>query len=412
MKSFQHRMEQYAALAVEVGVNVQPGQKLCVIAPVEAAVFVREIVKRAYRIGSPYVHVDWSDELVTRARLELSPEEGLSGYPSWLADGRVQLAEEGAAFLWVVAEDPDLLNGIDPARIGTATKAQQNALQPFRKFTLNNEVAWSIVAFPTQPWADKVFPDHAGTERVQALWEAIFAAVRVDEDDPVAVWRTHAGNLRDKAARLNERRFKELHYRSASTGTDVTIGLPDGHIWVSAGAQNKQGTTFIPNMPTEEVFTSPLRTSINGKVASSKPLSYNGNLIDRFTITFADGRITDYAAEKGQEALQQLIETDEGSHYLGEIALVPFRSPISDTNLTFFNTLFDENAACHLAIGFAFPFCLEGGLTMSKEEQLASGLNQSLTHVDFMIGTADLEIDGVRNDGSREAVFRAGNWSF
>ncbi|QHW34448.1 aminopeptidase [Paenibacillus rhizovicinus] len=412
MKSFQQRVEQYAALAVEVGVNVQPGQKLCVIAPVAAAEFVREIVKHAYRIGSQYVHVDWSDEAVTRARLELSPEEGLSGYPSWLAEGRVRLAEEGAAFLWVIAEDPDLLNGIDSKRIGMATKAQQNALQPFRKFTLNNEVSWSIVAVPTQPWADKVFPGHAAGERVDALWEAIFAAVRVDAEDPVATWREHAANLRAKAARLNERNYKRLQYRSASTGTDVTIGLPEGHIWVSAGTQNKEGTTFIPNMPTEEVFTSPLRTSINGKVVSSKPLSYNGNLIDRFAITFVDGRITAYEAELGQEALRELVETDEGSHYLGEIALVPFRSPISDTNITFFNTLFDENAACHLAIGFAFPFCLEGGLTMSKEEQLERGLNQSLTHVDFMIGTADLEIDGVREDGSQEPVFRGGNWAF
>ncbi|MBM7563451.1 aminopeptidase [Paenibacillus sacheonensis] len=412
MRTFQQRMEQYAALAVEVGVNVQPGQKLCVIAPIAAAEFVREIVKHAYRIGSTYVHVDWSDEDVTRARLEHSPEAGLSVYPTWIADGRVQMAEDGAAFLWVDAGDPDLLNGIDAVRIGTMTKAQQNALQAFRKYTLNNECAWSIVAVPTQAWANKVFPEQAEAERVQALWEAIFAAVRVDAEDPVAAWRGHADNLRAKAGRLNEQKYSELRYRSASTGTDVTIGLPEGHVWVSAGTQSKQGSTFIPNMPTEEVFTSPHRMRINGKVVSSKPLSYNGNLIDRFSITFAEGRISAFAAEQGEDALRQLIETDDGSHYLGEIALVPYHSPISDTNVTFYNTLFDENAACHLAIGFAFPFCLEGGLQLSKEEQSARGLNQSLAHVDFMIGTADLEIDGVREDGSLDPVFRNGNWAF
>ena len=279
MKNFQQRLERYAALAVEVGVNVQPGQKLCIIAPVAAAEFVREAVKRAYKLGSPYVHVDWSDESVTRSRLEFSPEDGLSGYPAWHAQGRAQMAEEGAAFLVVAAEDPDLLSGIDPARIGLAVKAQQNALQPFRNFMLNNEVAWSIVAVPTKPWADKVFPDRADGERVGALWEAIFAAVRVDAEDPVATWREHAAGLRAKADRLNERRYKELRYRNAS-GTDVSIGLPEGHIWVSAGTRNKQGTAFIANMPTEEVFTAPLRTSVNGNVSSTKPLSYGGNLID------------------------------------------------------------------------------------------------------------------------------------
>ncbi|MBP3967178.1 aminopeptidase [Paenibacillus lignilyticus] len=411
MKSFQHRLEQYAALAVEVGVNVQPGQKLCIISQIAAAEFVREVAKHAYEIGASYVHVDWMDEIITRTRLEKSPEEGLSYYPEWHAKGRVALAEEGAAFLWVVAENPDLLNGIDASRVGLATKSQQAALQPFRKFTLSNEVAWSIVAVPTPEWAEKVFPALPAAERVDALWEAIFAATRVDAADPVQSWREHADNLRTKAGRLNERRYKELRYRG-SAGTDVKIGLPEGHLWVSAGTRNGQGTTFIPNMPTEEVFTSPLRTSVNGTVVSSKPLSYNGNLIDKFSITFTEGRITSYQAEVGYDALKGLVETDEGSHYLGEIALVPYRSPISDTNLTFYNTLFDENAACHLAIGFAFPFCIEGGLSMSKEELAERGLNHSLTHVDFMIGTEDLDIDGVLQDGTTEPVFRGGNWAF
>lgn len=413
MNSFEHRLEQYAALAVEVGVNIQPGQKLCIMTQVEAAPFVRLVVKHAYEVGASYVHVEWADEQIVRTRLEKSSEEGLGFYPEWVVDGRVKLAEEGAAFLWITADNPDLLNGIDASRIAAVTKPAQTALQPFRKYTLSNDCAWSIVAVPTPEWAAKVFPDLASSgEQVGALWEAIFAATRVDADNPIASWREHADGLRSKAERLNERRYKELRYRSAATGTDVSIGLPDGHIWVSAGAKNKQGSVFIPNMPTEEVFTSPHKDTINGTVYSSKPLSYNGNLIDNFSITFTNGRITAYQAEQGYDALKGLVETDEGSHFLGEIALVPFRSPISDTNLTFYNTLFDENAACHLAIGFAFPFCIEGGNGQSKEELAERGLNNSLTHVDFMIGTADLDIDGVRQDGSVEPLFRGGNWAF
>jgi aminopeptidase len=320
------------------------------------------------------------------------------------------MADAGAAFLWVVAENPDLLKGIDAARIASISKAQQTALQPFRQYTLNNKVAWSIVAVPSPEWANKVFPDLEADTRVDALWEAIFSATRVNDEDPVGSWRSHAESLSSMASWLNERKFKELRYRAP--GTDLTIGLPEGAIWTNAGKRNESGNPFIPNMPTEEVFTSPHREKVNGTVSSSKPLSYNGNLIDNFSITFKDGRIIDFQAEKAYDALKQLIETDDGSHYLGEIALVPHRSPISNTNLIFYNTLFDENAACHLAIGFAFPFCLEGGLEMSKEQLKEKGLNDSLTHVDFMIGREELEVDGITEDGRAEAIFRNGNWAF
>lgn len=406
---FEERLKTYAALATEVGVNVQPGQSLWISAPNAAATFVRLVVRRAYEIGAKYVHVDWSDESVTRARFELAPEDGLAFYPSWVVEGRKQMAEDGAAFLWIVAEDPDLLRGIPAERIGIATKAAQTAVQPIRHYTLNNKVAWSIVAVPSPAWAAKVFPDVAQEEQEEALWDAIFSATRVKEDHPVQQWRDHAARLGDKARFLNERKYRELRYRAP--GTDLTIGLPESHKWVSAGTKSAAGHLFIPNMPTEEVFTSPLRTAVNGVVASSRPLSYGGNLIDNFSLTFRDGRIVDYSAEKEYDTLKQLIETDEGSHYLGEVALVPHRSPISDTNITFFNTLFDENAACHLAIGFSFPFCIEGGGELSKEELRERGLNDSLTHVDFMIGRADLEIDGIREDGTEEPLFRSGNWA-
>lgn len=409
MVDFQQRLEQYAALAVEVGVNVQPGQTLCIMSSIGAAPLVREVAKQAYKIGAKYVHVDWSDEDIIRTRSELASEEGLSYYPAWHAQGRVEMAEAGAAFLWIVTENPDLLKGIDASRISLISKAQQVALQPFRHFTLNNKVAWSIVAYPSAEWANKVFPDLAEPKRIDAMWEAIFAATRVDVQNPVETWREHANNLRAKAQWLNERKFKELRYRGP--GTDLRIGLPEGNLWASAGKHNSEGNLFIPNMPTEEVFTSPHREKVNGTVSSSKPLSYNGNLIDNFSLTFKDGRIVDFQAEKAYESLRELVETDDGSHYLGEIALVPHHSPISNTDLIFYNTLFDENAACHLAIGFAFPFCLEGGLEMSKEQLKDKGLNDSLTHVDFMIGRSDLDIDGVTEDGNIVAIFRNGNWA-
>jgi len=247
-------------------------------------------------------------------------------------------------------------------------------------------------------------------DRVPALWDAIFKSTHIDQEDPVAVWREHTATLDAKAGRLNSRKYSALHY--TAPGTDLTLGLPKGHIWVSAGSHNTHGTLFIANMPTEEVFSAVDRNRVNGTVANSKPLSYAGNLSDNFSLTLQDGRIVDFKAEKGYETLKKLIETDEGSHYLGEVALVPHKSPISDTNIIFFNTLFDENASNHLAIGKAYAFCLDGGKTMSAEELATHGLNDSLTHVDFMIGSAEMDIDGILEDGTREAIFRKGNWAF
>jgi aminopeptidase len=255
-----------------------------------------------------------------------------------------------------------------------------------------------------------VFPSLPEEDRVNALWDAIFYATRVDSDHPILEWKEHSLALQTRADRLNQRQYKALHYRSE--GTDITVGLPPEHIWVSAGTINKQGISFIANMPTEEIFTSPLKTGVNGTVKSTKPLSYNGNLIENFSLTFKEGKIIDFKAEKGNEILRSLIEIDEGSHYLGEVALVPHRSPISNTNLIFYNTLFDENASCHFAIGRAFPFCLKGGKEMSQQELQRHGLNDSLTHVDFMMGSEDLSIDGILENGEKEPLLRNGDWVF
>lgn len=410
MAAHDQQLEKYAALAVEVGVNVQPGQTLVVTSPLFAADLVRKIVKRAYEAGARYVHVEWNDDAVTRTRYELAPADSFKEYPiPFRARGWVEMAEQGAAFLSVIGTDPDLLAGIDPQRIQDANRAANTALKEFRKYTMSDKVSWSIVAVPSQPWADKVFPDLPAEERIPALWDAIFKATRVDLDDPVKAWREHSDNLNKKADFLNKRKYKALHYKAP--GTDLTIELPEKHFWVSAESYNTKGHAFMANMPTEEVFTAPLKTGVNGTVASTKPLSYGGNLIDNFSITFKDGRIVDFKAEKGYETLKKLIETDEGSRYLGEVALVPHTSPISESNLIFYNTLFDENASNHLAIGKGYAFCLEGGKDMSEEKLAACGLNDSLIHVDFMIGSAEMDIDGILADGTREPVFRKGNWA-
>lgn len=411
METFQHNLEKYASLAVEVGVNVQPGQLLVVSAPLGAANYVRKIVKRAYEVGARYVHVDWTDDEITRTRFELAPEDSFSEYPiMWRAKGWEEMAENNAAFLSVISANPDLLKGIKAQRVKADNIARSNALQQYRAYAMSDKISWSIVAIPSQVWADKVFPDLAPDSRVDALWEAIFKATRIDQTDPVSAWREHTDTLDTKADRLNARKYKALHYQAP--GTDLTIELPPLHHWVSAGSSNSQGTTFVANMPTEEVFTAPLKNGVNGTVSSTKPLSYAGNLIENFSLTFKNGEIVDFKAENGYETLKNLIETDDGSRYLGEVALVPHHSPISQTDLIFYNTLFDENASNHLAIGKAYAFCLEGGKSMSQQEQTEHGLNDSLTHVDFMIGSADMDIDGIREDGTREAVFRKGNWAF
>lgn len=409
MLTFQDKLDTYAALAIQLGVNLQQGQTLVIFAPVGAAPFVRILVKQAYDSGAKHVHVEWSDSQITRIKYEKAPFDALLEYPVWQAAGYEELAKQNAAFLYVQVSNPDLMKGIDPLRLQTASKTANAALMELTTARLTNKVSWAIVAAPSQEWADKVFPALPQEERVAALWDAIFEATRVDSEDPIGAWKEHAETLETKSAYLNEKQFKSLHFRAE--GTDITIDLPRDHIWVSAGSRNQMGTAFIANIPTEEVFTSPLKTGVNGTVRSTKPLVYNGVLIENFSLTFAEGKIVAWQAERSEDVLTSLIELDEGSHYLGEVALVPHRSPISDMGLVFYNTLYDENASCHFAIGRAFPFCLKDGVAMSGEEWQKRGLNTSLTHVDFMMGSADLSIDGILENGVIEPIFRRGGWA-
>jgi aminopeptidase len=410
MSEFKKNLEKYAELAVKVGVNIQKGQTLVINATLDAAEFVRLIVKSAYETGAKNVIVNWNDDVVSRTKYDLAPADAFTEYPVWRAKEQEELADQGAAFMAVVSSSPDLLKGVDPERIGNFQKAAGKALSAYRKAVQSDKVSWTVIAAASPAWAAMVFPDAPQENQVSMLWDAIFKATRVDAENPVEAWKKHDESLHEKVAYLNERRYQKLHY--TAPGTDLTIELPKNHIWVGAGSVNKDGFEFMANMPTEEVFTVPYRTGVNGTVASTKPLSYGGNIIDRFSITFENGKIVSYTAEEGEEILKRLVETDEGSHYLGEVALVPYDSPISQSNILFFNTLFDENASNHLAIGSAYAFCIEGGKTMSSEELKENGLNDSITHVDFMIGSAEMDINGITEDGTTEPVFRKGNWAF
>lgn len=411
MKDFNKMLNQYARLCVEVGINIQKGQPLVINAPIEGAEFVRLVAKYAYDLGAKEVHVNWNDETLTRMKYENSPMEVFENFPKWYADSMEEYAEDGAGFLSIYSQDPELLKGIDPKKIAAYNKSSSTALKKFRKYTMNDLNAWCVVSIPTQAWANKVFPDSPNEEAMERLWEAIFMATRMDMEDPIGEWKKHLKNLEDKVNFLNKKAFKKLYYK-ATNGTDLEVELPKGHIWAGGGGKNSKGVYFVANMPTEEVFTMPLKTGVNGVVYSTKPLNYGGNLIDNFKLTFKDGKVVDFEAEEGYEVLKDLLALDEGAKYLGEVALVPYNSPISNSNIIFLNTLFDENASCHFAFGKAYPTNIKNGENMTDEELEKAGVNNSLTHVDFMIGTEDLSIVGETKDGEKIQIFENGNWAF
>lgn len=411
MSNFETILKNYARLAVKVGINIQKGQKLVINAPIECADFVRLVVKNAYEEGAKDVYVEWHDEKISLLRYINAPMEVLQSFPKWKAEGFTQMAEEGAGFLSIAASNPELLKDVDPKKVAESNKSASMALKKFREYTMNNKVAWSVISIPTTDWAMKVFPDVDEEEAVKKLWEAIFMTVRMDKENPFKAWEEHLKNTEEKLNFLNEKKFENLHYTS-SNGTDLVIELPKGHIWAGGGEYNESGVFFVANMPTEEVFTMPKKTGVNGVVVSTKPLNYSGNLIENFKLTFKDGKVVDFEAERGYETLKHLLDTDEGSKYLGEVALVPYDSPISNSNILFYNTLFDENASCHLALGAAYPTCIEGGSEMDDKEKEAHGVNDSLTHVDFMVGSSDLNIVGETFDGKKYQVFKDGNWAF
>ncbi|ADM70142.2 Aminopeptidase 2 [Paenibacillus polymyxa E681] len=409
MSTFESLLEQYAELVVKVGVNIQPGQVFLVTAPLETVEFTRLIVSKAYEAGAKYVQVEFEDDSITRSRFEHGDEARFDYYPAWKAEMMEKFAEEGGATLTIKVPNPDLYQGIDPQKVSRATKAAATAREGYAHYTRNAKISWCLIKAPTKAWADKVFADVAEEDRIRVMWDTIFQMNRVDGSDPIQNWQKHLKNLEQLQNKLNHKNYKSLHYRAP--GTDLKIELAERHIWRGGGGENAQGIYTVANMPTEEVFTMPKRTGVNGHVTSTMPLNLNGQLVDRITFTFKDGKVTEYTAESGELHLTHLLATDEGACYLGEVALVPHDSPISNLNRIFYNTGIDENASCHLALGSAYPFNMENGTQMNREELLQNGANVSLTHVDFMIGSAELDIDGELQDGSKEAVFRKGNWA-
>jgi len=408
-------LQTYAELTVNVGLNLQAGQRLLIIGPIanggvslEAAPLVREIAASAYRAGAELVEVCWGDEPLQLVRFRHAPRTSFNQFSRWLPQALREHVEHGGAMLSIYANDPDHLKNEAPDLIAALQQTTAQSVRPFRELIGRNETNWTVVGCATPAWAARVFPGCAADECLAQLWRSIVALCRLDREDPMAAWRAHLDGLAERCERLNGKRYRALTYRGP--GTDLSLGLPEGHIWMSGQSTSRSGIQFAPNLPTEEVFTIADRARVNGTVRSSKPLSYGGTLIEDFTLRFENGKVVDFHAARGEHVLKTLVETDEGAGRLGEVALVPHGSPISQTGLLFYNTLFDENAASHVALGSAYRFTLKGGEDMSHEAFEQAGGNRSVVHVDFMIGSAELDVDGVLVDGQVEPLMRAGEW--
>ena len=411
MNQNDKRLDEYAALLVRVGVNIQKGQTLVLACPVECAFFARKCAAVAYEAGCREVVMNWRDDVMSRLKYLYAEDGVFDTVAPWYADMMNGYAEKGAAYLAISATDPLNLLGVNADRMRRAEIASGKALKGFYAAQMSNGFPWCIGAMPIPSWAKKVFPDKPDEDAVDALWDAIFASVRITGDGKaVERWQAHLSALDRRTEVLNRYRFSALRYEN-SLGTDFTIGLAEGHLWQSGAEKCKAGVSFIANIPTEEIFTAPDRARCEGVIYASMPLVHNGNVIRDIRFAVKDGRITEATASEGEDVLRAAISVDEGASYFGEVALVPYDSPISNQKILYFNTLFDENASCHLAFGEAYP-CIEGGADMSKEELGARGLNDSVTHVDFMIGTPDLSITGITEDGEEIPVFRDGNFVF
>ena len=407
------RIENFAKLAVEFGVNVQKGEDVLITSPVESPELCRLIAKAAYEKGARNVAIDWKDDTITRLTYEYQDQETLNEVPDWKIEKLdYQIAQKKSNRISIYAEDPDLLKGLDSEKISEAIRENSKKTKEYVKYTMNDILSWLVISVPTKKWAKKVFPDLSEKDANDKLWETILDVSRVSEswDETKANWTNHINTLDEKAKFLNDHQFDKVHYKS-SNGTDLWVKLPKNHIWMSAGSKNEKNDRFIPNMPTEEVFTSPQYDGVDGKLVASKPLVYNGVVINDFEFEFKDGKVISFSAKEGEDTLRKMLDSDEGSKYLGEIALVPYDSPISNSNILFYNTLFDENASCHFALGKAYPTTVEGGSDLDDSKVKEIGLNDSLIHEDFMVGTDDLEIIGY--NGEKEfKIFEKGNWAF
>jgi aminopeptidase len=407
-QSFAADLDRYANLIVRTGLNIRAGQQLVISAPVDALPLVRLVTEHAYRAGATLVTTLYVDDEATLARFRLASSESFDVAADWLFAGMAEAFKGGAARLAIVGEDPALLSGQQPDKVSRANKSRSKAAKPAMDLITSAVINWCVVSCATPRWAKSVFPGLPEVEAVAKLWAAIFKCARADQPDPVAAWVAHSANLARRTAWLNERNYKALAYKSALT--DLVIGLADGHVWKGGASKARNGVTYNANIPTEEVFTMPHKDRVDGTIAATKPLSYGGTLIEGIRVRFEGGRIVESSADKGAEAFARMIGSDEGARRLGEVALVPHSSPISASGIIFNNTLFDENAASHIAVGQSYAMTMQDSESLSEAERAARGANSSMIHVDWMIGSADMAIDGIRQDGSREALMRNGEW--
>ena len=404
----QELLKKYADVVVRIGLNLQKGQRLLVRGILDDAPLIRKVTESAYKAGAMYVDVLYTDERITRIRLEHADPDTLTEVPNWIYARYEEYYKRMDAELAISSTDPDLLAGIAPDMVAKYRKAIMQKMDPLRKY--EGTTNWCVVSTASPAWAKKVYPELSTKEAQEKLWEEIFASCRINLADPVAAWNEHTDKLKKYRKYLNNHHFEALHYRAP--GTDLTIGLPERHLWQGAEAEFKNGIAGIPNLPTEEVFTTPHKDKVNGVVTSTRPLNYSGALIEELSLTFEGGRAVRISAKNGEETLRKMIETDENACRLGEVALVPNSSPIGQRGILFYNTLFDENAACHIALGNSYRDTIIGGEDMTEEEFAANGGNKSLVHTDFMIGSSQMDIDGINKDGSREPVMRGGEWAF
>lgn len=408
----ENMLMQYARLVAGVGINVQKGQTVVVRCPVDCAAFGRILNQACFELGARDVVMEWRDDFCSRERY-LHADDSVfdSNYP-WDVQKNAELGKAGAGYITIAASDPENLRGVDPDRLSRKRDADGRDQKEFYRMMMSNGFPWCVVSVPVASWAKKVFPNDTDDAAMEKLWDAIFATVRVKEGgDAVQAWRSHCAHLDEYAAKLNALKLTKVRYKNA-LGTDVTVGMPKEHVWLAGADTAKSGVRFVANMPTEEVFSAPQRDAVDGVLCASKPLALDGNLVEGIRLTLEHGRIVGIHADKGEDVLRQAIETDEGSHYLGEIALVPVDSPIAQSGLLYYNTLFDENAACHFAFGQAYPACVPGGDDLGDEELLARGINAvSSEHVDFMVGTDDLSIIGTTSDGREVVIFKDGRFA-
>ena len=402
------KLDRLAETAIKVGLQLQPGQDLLITAPSAALPLVRRIAEHAYKVGAGLVVPFFTDEQLTLARYQFAPDASFDKAANWLYDGMAKAFSANTARLAIVGDDPMLLSTQDPGKVSRANKANSMAYQPALEKIAGFDINWNIIAWPGTAWAKLVFPNETTDNAVRKLADAIFAASRVDREDPIAAWTDHNAKLHEKTAWLNQNRFSALHFKGP--GTDLTVGLADGHEWHGGASTAKNGITCNPNIRTEEVFTTPHAHRVEGHVSSTKPLSYNGTLIDNISVRFEAGRIVEAKASRGEDVLRKVLETDEGAARLGEVALVPHSSPISKSGLLFFNTLFDENAACHIALGQCYAKCFLDGASLTPEQIAAQGGNKSLIHIDWMIGSNEVDIDGVGVNNEHVPIFRKGEW--